>query len=170
MEHAQKPKADGPVGAKQASTAEQRYPSPSTIPQHVGPGDQKTWLGNDGHRDAFRHAFWNALMSKHHGEAFAKQFATAHEALPGNTARREAMDLYNNEVGRKIAASNPKATEAQLADLVQKAVSAGQMIVIDRNGNLARSNGVALWQHGLASGGDAKGVIPVPQGDASAKP
>ncbi|MDQ3154925.1 MAG: hypothetical protein M3R63_25395, partial [Actinomycetota bacterium] len=50
----------------------------------------------DGHNDAFRHAYWNARMTQEHGVDWATRFGTAHESLPGNSADREAMDLYNN--------------------------------------------------------------------------
>lgn len=46
------------------------------------------------------------------------------------------MDLYNNEVGRKIAAANPNATDKELADLVEKALKDGKLLVIDSAGNL----------------------------------
>ncbi|MEQ4568184.1 hypothetical protein [Paenarthrobacter sp. CAP02] len=52
---------------------------------------------NDDQNDAFRHAYWNALMVKEFGAEWAEDYATAHEQLPGNPAPREAMDLYNNE-------------------------------------------------------------------------
>ncbi len=77
-------------------------------------------VGNevDNRNGAFRHAYWNALMTQRFGEDWAEKFTTAHERLPDNYASSEAMDLHNNEVGRSIAASNPDATPEQLADLV----------------------------------------------------
>ncbi|MEY7970545.1 hypothetical protein AB8O38_00945 [Saccharomonospora xinjiangensis] len=106
--------------------------------------------GNDSHRDAFRHAYWNALMTQKFGEEWAQKYGTAHERLPGNPADREAMDLYNNEVGRKIAAANPDASPEELANLVEKAVQDGRTVVIDKNGELAYSNDVAGGQTGRA--------------------
>lgn len=62
--------------------------------------------------DAFRHAIWNALMSKYTSEAWAYQFATAHEMKsdeelnklnPGDGKLElihQLMDLHNNKVGR----------------------------------------------------------------------
>jgi len=149
------------------SVSEKEYPSPSTIPGYVPKGRNREWTNNDGHRDAFRHAFWNALLTKHFGIKWANQFATAHEALPGNPAQREAMDLYNNEVGRQIAAANPKASETKLAELIKKAVTSGKTVVVNRAGDLAWSNTVTLWDHGLASTSTRKGKIAVPKGDAS---
>lgn len=119
---------------------------------------------NDSHQDAFRHAYWNALMTQRFGEEWAEQYGTAHERLPGNPADREAMDLYNNEVGRKIAVDNPDADPKKLADLVEQAVKGGRMVVIDENGELAYSDDVAEGKTGRADdpapekeGGDVAG-------------
>ncbi|MBE9499824.1 hypothetical protein IHE61_21660 [Streptomyces sp. GKU 257-1] len=66
---------------------------------------------NDNHNDAFRHTYWNALMTKKYGAEWAAEYVTAHEARPGNRPEREAMDLYNNEAGRRIAQQHPDASE-----------------------------------------------------------
>lgn len=105
---------------------------------------------NDDHNDAFRHAYWNALMTSRFGEDFADAYGTAHEGVPGNPADREAMDLYNNEVGRRIAAENPDASPEELADLVEQAVRDGEMVVIDGDGDLAYSDQVPEGQTGEA--------------------
>lgn len=68
------------------SQAEDRYPGTTARES------------NDGHQDAFRHAYWNERLVHDFRSDFARKFATAHEGLPGNPADREAMDLYNNEV------------------------------------------------------------------------
>jgi hypothetical protein len=109
---------------------------------------------DDDHNDAFRHAFWNALMTTDIGEGFASQFATAHEGVPGNPPNREAMDLYNNEVGRRIASDNPGASHSELADLIEQAINNGELLVIDANGDLAWSNQVPLGQCGLSTPDD----------------
>lgn len=110
------------------------------------PGDQ-----NDNHNDAFRHAYWNALMTRKYGEAWAEDYATAHEQLPGNPPAREAMDLYNNEVGRRIAAENPDVDIYQLADLVEKAVKDGETVVVGPDGNLVHSDQVSVGKTGTAA-------------------
>jgi hypothetical protein len=147
--------------------AERQFPDPATVPPYVPAGRQREWKGNDGHRDAFRHCYWNARLAAEYGNTWTRQFTTAHEALPANTAAREAMDLYNNEVGRAIAAAHPRADATELARLVRAAVDGGQTVVIDRAGSLAFSNTVGLWNHGLAASGSRAGVIAVPAGDAS---
>lgn len=120
----------------------------------------------DGHQDAFRHAYWNARLASEFGQDFATQFATAHEGVPGNPSDREAMDLYNNEVGRRIAAENPGASPQQLADLVQRAAENGELLVIDGSGRLAWSDQVPVGATGSADGQPAGGGQPLPAGDA----
>ncbi|WP_157171813.1 DUF6973 domain-containing protein [Nocardia higoensis] len=87
---------------------------------------------SDGHGDAFRHMYWNALMSQKFGEEWTETYATAHEKSGGNNAQREAMDLWNNELGRKIGAANPNATPEQLQELVRQEIEGenGRAIVI----------------------------------------
>jgi len=109
---------------------------------------------NDNHNDAFRHAYWNALLTRDFGEKWAAQFATAHEGLPNSLPTREAMDLYNNQVGREIAAAHPLASPAQLADFIQQAISDGKLLVVDKSGNLAWSNQVPVGQCGTAQPAD----------------
>ena len=111
---------------------------------------------NDGHVDAFRHALWNARMTKEFGAEWTEGYATAHEKVEGNPATREAMDLYNNEVGRRIATENPDASDEELAVLVRRAIDDGEMMVIDTNGDLQHSNTVAVGAHGEARGGEAE--------------
>jgi hypothetical protein len=106
--------------------------------------------GEDGHQDAFRHAYASVLLALRFGEEFAESFTTAHETGVNNPADREAMDLYNNEVGRRIARENPSATLAELADLVFEAIENGEMIVIDENNELAWSDDVELGETGEA--------------------
>ncbi|GAA5094841.1 DUF6973 domain-containing protein [Nocardia iowensis] len=104
---------------------------------------------SDNHNDAFRHAYWNALMTREYGADWTKRFATAHERVPGNQPEQEAMDLHNNEVGRKIASANPNASPEQLAGLVEKAVKNGETVVVQRGGgDLQYSDRVAPGQAG----------------------
>ncbi len=73
-----------------------------------------THMGRNGlgdRSDAFRHAIWNALMSRYISKLWASSYATAHEdkteaelnqiAADGYGERQHrAMDLHNNEKGR----------------------------------------------------------------------
>lgn len=122
------------------------------------PGDSSA-AANDGHQDAFRHAYWNALMTKEFGEDFTRRLTTAHEGVSGNPADREAMDLYNNEVGRGIAGGHPDASASELADLVRKGIDHGDMVVIDKAGDLAYSDEVNYGEHGQANDRPGDGGI-----------
>ena len=110
----------------------------------------------DNHLDAFRHAYWNALMTERFGEEWTREFTTAHERRPGNFASSEAMDLWNNEVGRGIATANPDASPDQLADMVEQAVRSGETVVVRPDGR-----GV-MWSDQIPVGG--------PTGDSSVSP
>jgi hypothetical protein len=131
------------------SEGEKRFPN-NPLPDNIPAERAREWQGNDGHRDAFRHAYWNALLVQQYGEQWTKAFATAHEGLPGNTANREAMDLYNNEIGRSIGAANKSASPEQLANLVEQSLNQGKLVVVDRNGSLEWSDRVVKGQHGFA--------------------
>jgi hypothetical protein len=124
---------------------------------------------NDGHRDAFRHAYWTARLTQAFGENWAEQYTNAHEMLPGNPRDREAMDLYNNGVGRRIARANPKATPEELAALVKQACDDGMLVVVNKNNELDWSDHVPMWGHGLANEGiTLDGKIPQPDADVRA--
>ena len=79
--------------------------------------------------DAFRHALWNALNARDAGMKKAKRFGDAHEADKGQPDVEREMDLHNNEVGRRIGAANPDATDKELAELVLKALENNELIV-----------------------------------------
>ncbi|WP_277207921.1 DUF6973 domain-containing protein [Isoptericola croceus] len=115
---------------------------------------------NDDHNDAFRHAYWSALMADEFGVEWSHDFGTAHEQIPGNNAAREAMDLYNNEVGRQIADANPGASRQELADLVEQAVHDGEMVVVGPDGSLVYSDQIAWHETGDADGPAAPGQDP----------
>jgi hypothetical protein len=124
--------------------------------------------GEDGHQDAFRHVYLNARLAQTFGETFTKDLGIAHERgvspVTGepNPATREAMDLYNNEVGRAIGTRHPGATNDELAGYVREAVATGQytdsagnripapVVVNDSGGNLAYSDTVAVGGTGTA--------------------
>lgn len=112
------------------------------------PSQAKDPVANDDHTDAFRHAYWNALMANRIGDDFATDYGQAHERIPGNQPTREAMDLYNNAVGVRIAQEHPDASAEELADYVEAAVRNGEMVVVDQNGNLVPSNSIGPDQTG----------------------
>lgn len=119
----------------------------------------------DNHTDAFRHTYWNALMTQRFGEHWTKDFATAHERLPANPATAEAMDLYNNELGRNIAVANPDASPEELAGLVEQAVNNGDAVVIAPGGErLAWSDTIPLGEAGTTTLATVPGQAPMPTG------
>jgi hypothetical protein len=121
----------------------------------------------DGHQDAFRHIYWNVLMSRRIGEDFATSFGTAHEGVPGNPADREAMDLYNNELGRRIARENPDATEEELQQIIMESIRNGEAVVINRSGELVFSNEANVGETGAADDPARDGNITPPEWSAS---
>jgi RHS repeat-associated protein len=65
------------------------------------------WNADGTMANAFKHAFWNALMADEMGEEMAKEFADAHEAVNSksndpNIIDHTNMDYANNELGRSI--------------------------------------------------------------------
>ncbi|MDI6756747.1 MAG: hypothetical protein QME32_01850 [Endomicrobiia bacterium] len=59
--------------------------------------------GIDDITDAFRHAYWNAIMTRDVGYDFAKEIADNHELNRDNlTEKSKEMDLWNNHIGREI--------------------------------------------------------------------
>ncbi len=59
-----------------------------------------------GNGDAFRHTFWNALMSRFLGDDVAKLWGDAHEyGLSGNIGKDKRADLYNNRIGRALGSN-----------------------------------------------------------------
>jgi RHS repeat-associated protein len=97
---------------------------------------------NDGHLDntngnAFKHAYWNALMTVDMGYDSAKKWGDAHEfGAKDNIGSVSAnMDLYNNEVGRQEGNSH----FLVYAQLIANEVSAGNLKRVV-NGNLQWTN------------------------------
>ncbi|NUP26411.1 MAG: hypothetical protein HOQ36_10845 [Nocardia sp.] len=101
-------------------------------------------LEQDDHTDAFRHAYWNALMTQEFGADWTTEYASKHEGRPDNAAVREAMDLHNNEIGRTIALQNPDADPEELQQLVKDAVARGDTVVINQNHELSFSDDVKV--------------------------
>ena len=142
---------------------------PSGVPAYVPSGREHEWKNNDGHRDAFRHCYWNVRLADTFGQKWTKTYCTAHEALPNNSASREAMDLYNNEVGRQIQKDHPNLPALGHQTLVKRALDAGKLVVVDRAGNLQWSTDVGTWDHGLADATTLPGKIKAPtKSDATA--
>lgn len=118
----------------------------------------------DGHGDAFRHAYWNARMTQEFGADWTESYTTAHEKTGGNPPAREAMDLYNNERGREIGKNNPNASAEELAAKINADIGGGKMIVLSESSDtgtpqVAWSNSVEVGKTKVQPGVD----IPLPQ-------
>lgn len=85
---------------------------------------------DDGQGDAFRHAYWNALMAQRYGPEWTEMYGNAHEKVGGNPPNREAMDLFNNELGREIGTANPDASPEELQQLIKNEIENGNALVL----------------------------------------
>jgi hypothetical protein len=57
---------------------------------------------HNGPGDAFRHAFWSAMVARTYGQSLALEYTSAHENYEGNPPEERAMDLHNNAAGAAI--------------------------------------------------------------------
>lgn len=135
----------GVIGWWLATGGMDKVESMRDIKREADPAGREAYpnQGLDQQEDAFRHAYWNALMTQEHSAEDARMLSNAHEMHEDPTPlddKRESMDLYNNEVGRRIAEEHPDADRAELKDLLKKAVEDGEMVCIDESGNLRPSN------------------------------
>jgi len=96
------------------------------------------------HKDAARHALASAMLAQEYGKDWANEFTTAHERQSDNNPTDMAMDLHNNEVGRRIAAEHPDATPQELERYVDDALRKGELVVTDSDNNLVRSDEVPI--------------------------
>lgn len=55
--------------------------------------------------DAFRHAYWNYQMTRAFGQERARDFSSLYEIFRPNPGGERRMDLYNNQIGRELAAT-----------------------------------------------------------------
>ena len=87
----------------------------------------RRWQNNpyrngSGPENAFRHAYWNALMTWGYGEMLAKEAADRHEKFLGpetNPPKEEEMDLFNNNIGRQLGKwFSPTQPVSGLADYI----------------------------------------------------
>jgi len=112
--------------------------------------------GNGGQADAFRHAYWMALLSQKIKPNKARKLGKAHEK--GNyiffkKGRLEegtppdsmacVMDLYNNEVGIGIGQQNKKISKEELKQIVLRYIFQRNMRILkkDPQGNFLDCSG-----------------------------
>ncbi|MGN1156713.1 MAG: DUF6973 domain-containing protein [Agathobacter sp.] len=96
-----------------------------------------TYLGNG---DAYRHAFWQALIAEAYGTSFAKQWGDAHESTSSGVDKE--MDLRNNDIGRNLGASikGYQNIEARLSSALLTKISNGELWRVV-NGQLCATDG-----------------------------
>lgn len=103
---------------------------------------------NGGKVDAFRHAYWMALLCRDINWRKARRLGIAHEkgnkrafkkgmkedgGLPDQAACE--MDIYNNESGIKLWKQHREAGAEEMRELLIQAVLSGKMKVIRKNAN-----------------------------------
>lgn len=103
---------------------------------------------NGGQVDAFRHAYWMALLSQHMCWRKARRLGKAHEKGNYKAFRKgqleegaltdsisSVMDLYNNERGIEIGRTNKKWPKGELIKAIQDSVTSGKMTIIRKGKN-----------------------------------
>lgn len=121
------------------------------------------WQGNG---DAYRHAYWSALMTKHTTKTFAQQAGYAHEgyAVGSYDSIKDLdvkMDLSNNTKGRNDASDNTSLSDAELANYIEKSVDNGKKVRIraktsSSTGELRAGVRTKLYDHFIATSSAGK--------------
>lgn len=105
---------------------------------------------NGGQLDAFRHAYWMALITKYHGSKTALSLGKAHEkgnyimfkknkleegSLPDYESSQ--MDYLNNDVGIEIGKKYRDLSDGEIKSLLIDMIKEGKLFVIkkDTKGN-----------------------------------
>lgn len=99
---------------------EVKFPSTPISPHaHFGWNDKK---------DAYRHAYFNAINTKSVGRSAAKLFSDAHETeTPQRWLKEKEMDLFNNAIGHSLGENNSNLSNFQLRDIVWNALLNGNL-------------------------------------------
>lgn len=110
---------------------------------------------NGGQLDAFRHAYWMALITKYHGSRTALSLGKAHEkgnyimfkknkkeegSLPDYESSQ--MDYLNNDVGIEIGKKYHDLNDGEIKSLLIDMIKEGKLFVIkkDTKGNYLDCN------------------------------
>ncbi len=101
---------------------------------------------NGGQLDAFRHAYWMALVSQHFGKRKALSLGNAHErgnyqqfkknqledgTLPDYESSQ--MDYLNNEVGIEIGQQYKWATKEELKNIIIYYIHVGKLYILKKD-------------------------------------
>lgn len=113
-------------------------------------------FSHGGKLDAFRHAYWMAILTQGIGHRASRKLGNAHEKGNYKQFRKNIgedgivqdssaviMDLHNNKTGIQYALENPDATPTTLQDLLLRALHNGELRILQRNasGQLQRCDG-----------------------------
>jgi hypothetical protein len=108
-----------PLDAKQAGRLETEA---SDIAREEYPGTHP----HNSEADAFRHAYWSFKVAREIGADAAKEFGDAHERSDPNPTPERLMDLYNNKVGRDLAADSKNA-DRDAREVIREAIREGKL-------------------------------------------
>lgn len=102
--------------------------------------------GKGDESDAFRHAYWQALNTQDVGEDFTRKMSDAHEySTPAKEVDSDLiMDIHNNDLGIQVGRENPQASPAELISIIKSKMDAGELLIINKDGKLVKSNGKPL--------------------------
>lgn len=122
------------------------------------------WIG--GQLDAFRHAYWMAMLAQKIKAKKVISLGNAHEKgnyLDYKKGRLEenavpdsvncVMDYYNNARGVQLGCENRKVSPAELKEIIKKDILAGNMKIVarDENGRFVDCNDkpidMSYWTH-----------------------
>ncbi len=119
---------------------------------------------NGGKLDAFKHSFWIARLSEQIGKKSALSLGEAHEKGNYQTYKKDQkedgyvpdkisseMDLYNNNIGAKIAAENNHSIQNDLVKIILDEINLGKMKILKKDtlGNFLTCEGVIIPKDSL---------------------
>lgn len=93
--------------------------------------------GKKGKANAYRHAFWNSLISFECKKwskntrrvlAWTKLITDKHEQLSPNEPLDEYMDLHNNRIGRNLFIASSFTSVAEMSDLIKSKLKTAEKI------------------------------------------
>lgn len=93
---------------------------------------------HNGKQDAFRHAYWNVLMTRDIGAGQAKEVADIHEEYNPGPSIEHNMDDFNNMRGRN-AYTGSVTSDSGLVTVIKSKVNSGDLLYI-KNGILVYTN------------------------------
>lgn len=132
-------------------------------------------FNNGGKLDAFRHAYWMALIVQKHSLRKGISLGKAHEKgnqklyrrgmteegeLPDSTSKE--MDLWNNHKGAILGLTHRQVSEDRLQQVVIEAIRQGEMRIIMRNreGRYLDSEGKVIPEVQLRKWNNNKVLVP----------